>query len=65
MYKRLKKKKKLVKRNKRAFLFKLCAYVDQVGEKRFLNLFKLKHIQRERGKKKKLLMIILGTSKIQ
>ena len=53
MYKRFKKKKKkkLVKRNKRAFLFKLYAYVDYVEEKRFLNLFKLTHIQREKKKK--------------
>lgn len=49
MYKRFKKKKKLVKRNKGAFLFKLCACVNRVGEKRFLNLFMLTHIQR--GKK--------------
>lgn len=49
MYKRF-LKKKLVKRNKRAFLFKLYAYVDHVEEKRFLNLFKLTHIQRKKKK---------------
>ena len=32
MYKRFKKKKKLVKRNKGAFLFKLCACVNQDRE---------------------------------